>query len=620
MPPNKPVEVGELRPSQFLHTFGIGATIDLPHLSAIVMGIDDWPSSALVTVVEARLLAEVRARLGAQVERLVLPPAPELDASFSSRSASTSPVGVPVAAFPRFLRCLSCNLLADLRSNLFRLDAPDGRPDRVRYIHTSCSKAQGTRSPTAIPARFLVACPRGHLDDFPWHQFAHGQKPPCNGLVYLEEQGVSGEAVDVRVRCGTCGASRALAEAFGESAKDAIPRCTGRRPQLRDWEPEACPEAPRAMLLGASNAWFGVPVTVLHVPPSAEDELARLVAERWDATLGKVKSRGALEFVREEGRLGPLGDRWDDDAIWRAIEAHRRAATGVGRADVKSPEWQAFTTIDPTRHGRDFLLEEVAPPPAYRGPIARVVLAPRLREVSALLGFSRIESPQDFGTPGDVPSRLRAPISRRAPTFVPSAEVRGEGIFLQLDESRLVAFCSQYAGREVAFRKAHKAWRARRKIDRPESGFPGLRFAVLHSFAHAMMRQLALECGYSAASLRERIYSSEGSEDAPMAGFLLYTAAPDSEGTLGGLVRLGRPESLGHHLAAALEQMRLCSSDPLCAEHDPDADGSTLHGAACHACLFAPETSCERGNKYLDRTLLVGTVRGAGGFFEDDAP
>jgi hypothetical protein len=64
---------------------------------------------------------------------------------------------------------------------------------------------------------------------------------------------------------------------------------------------------------------------------------------------------------------------------------------------------------------------------------------------------------------------------------------------------------------------------------------------------------------------------------------------------------------LGRHLDHALEMVRLCSSDPLCAEHRPH-QGSTLHGAACHACLFVPETSCERGNKYLDRSVLVETL------------
>ena len=92
-----------------------------------------------------------------------------------------------------------------------------------------------------------------------------------------------------------------------------------------------------------------------------------------------------------------------------------------------------------------------------------------------------------------------------------------------------------------------------------------------------------------------------------MAGILIYTAASDSEGTLGGLVQLGQPVTLGRQIQNALESMRICGSDPLCAEHSPMADGRAIHGACCHACLFAPETSCEKGNRFLDRSTLVGT-------------
>jgi len=114
------------------------------------------------------------------------------------------------------------------------------------------------------------------------------------------------------------------------------------------------------------------------------------------------------------------------------------------------------------------------------------------------------------------------------------------------------------------------------------------------------MRQLTLTCGYTAASIRERIYTEqEGGE--PMAGILFYTAA-DSEGTLGGLVHQGK--ALNIHIAGALEAMHYCASDPFCAEHTRLED-NTLHGAACHACLFAPETSCERGNRYLDRSSVT---------------
>ena len=191
--------------------------------------------------------------------------------------------------------------------------------------------------------------------------------------------------------------------------------------------------------------------------------------------------------------------------------------------------------------------------------------------------------------------------------------MRGEGVFVQLSEVAVANWVATQGERERDLREAHRRWYQQRGVD-PVPAFEGMRLVLIHSLAHALMRQLSLECGYSAASIRERLYARDGNEPGgPMAGFLLYTAAPDSEGTLGGLVALGHPEQLERHLDAALEDMRLCASDPFCAEHHPVRDGVSLHGAACHACLFAPETSCEKGNRYLDRGVLVNTVAGSSG-------
>ncbi|MNO80614.1 hypothetical protein D3C76_718260 [compost metagenome] len=140
---------------------------------------------------------------------------------------------------------------------------------------------------------------------------------------------------------------------------------------------------------------------------------------------------------------------------------------------------------------------------------------------------------------------------------------------------------------------------------------------MLHTLAHLLIRELALECGYNAASIRERIYA-EVNEDGSQCGFIIYTAAADSDGTLGGLVELGKPENLERLLVQALRRARICSSDPLCAEHDPRKDRS-LHAAACHACSFVAETSCERGNRYLDRAMVVPTFENAKAAFFPDA-
>ncbi|MBI4589939.1 MAG: DUF1998 domain-containing protein, partial [Candidatus Rokubacteria bacterium] len=238
--------------------------------------------------------------------------------------------------------------------------------------------------------------------------------------------------------------------------------------------------------------------------------------------------------------------------------------------------------------------------------------AERLREVRTLIGFTRILSPGDFGDDSYVAPDRRAPLSRTPPEWLPAGEVRGEGIFLRFDEGTVRTWLEERSRKEHAatFLEAHRRWRQARMREPFEAGFPALRYVLIHSLAHILMRELAVECGYTAASIRERIYSLDPMETGgPMAGILLYTATADSEGTLGGLVSLGQPHALGRLLDQALDAARLCASDPLCAEHHPWRDGDSLHGAACHACMFVPETSCERGNRYLDRAVLVSTFK-----------
>ncbi len=613
---SKRTPLGELRPSQLLYTFGIGAIVDLPHLSVIVTGLEDWPLASCKPIREDRLLEQVRRRLGLQVQGLYAPPTREENTGgWMPAFDDHSLVGAPVAPFPRWLRCPFCSLLAPIKSGLFQLRTSPGRPDHAKYVHASCRK--GTQ-PAALPARFLLACEAGHVDDFPWHWFVHKGKTGCFGILELREYGVAGEAADVEVACGECNQKRRMVDAFGREGLRNLPDCRGRRPQLRDFEAEPCRAARQTILLGASNAWFGVTLSTLYVPEAQEGQLARLVEEHW-TVLADVDDQSILRFLRKQGKLAAFAE-FEDDTLWKAIVRHRDASahSAVDADDIKGPEWRVFSKPDARINGPDFELREVAVPEKWRMWLSRVVLAERLREVTALTGFTRIASPRDYAEGEDVPSKMRASISRSAPTFVPAAEVRGEGIFLQFNEEILATWCDRHGEHEEAFRDAHKAWRRRRQIERPEAGFPGLRYIAIHTFAHALMRELALECGYNAASLRERIYAKDDDGNGePMAGVLIYTAAPDSEGTLGGLVRMGRPEYLERHIGRALEGLTLCSSDPLCADHAPEKDGATLHGACCHACLFAPETSCERGNRYLDRTVLVETVRrAASGLFE----
>jgi len=129
-------EVGEVRPSQTLMSYGIGSLVDLPNMSVIVMGLDDWPNAHSNEIAEERLLRSAQSILGPQVGRLLTPPrGPETQGSQTNWFDEARQIGVPVAPFPRWMVCTKCRLLAPISSGLFEAKDYLYRPDRACYVH-----------------------------------------------------------------------------------------------------------------------------------------------------------------------------------------------------------------------------------------------------------------------------------------------------------------------------------------------------------------------------------------------------------------------------------------------------------------------------------------------------
>jgi hypothetical protein len=220
----------------------------------------------------------------------------------------------------------------------------------------------------------------------------------------------------------------------------------------------------------------------------------------------------------------------------------------------------------------------------------------------------------------DLVSRLVKLTRDGHPRWVPATEDRGEGIFLQLDGDAVSTWEQDVAASPLweAHRQAHRRNFQRRfsetaKLVDPDNRLPAPRYWLLHTLAHALIREMAMSCGYGAASLTERIYGWSATPDREAAaGLLICTTASDSEGTLGGLVALSEPSRLEGLVANALRRAARCSSDPVCAMRTPSDPEDFLHGAACHCCSFASETSCEKANRFLDRRFLL-TLPGAQG-------
>lgn len=610
--------VGEVRPTQLLWTYGPGALIDMPSLSVVTLGIDRWEKDRCPPIVEARLLSAVQKVLGPQIETMRMPPFVKAD-RVDPWSAEAR-VGVPVKPFPRWLRCVKCGMLAEYDSGLFRVKENRYRPENTRFVHESCRGSKGdavARDADAVPARFLMACRNGHLDDFPWRYYVHGGKAGCSAGLRFYESGASLQTENLWIGCDGCGVRRNMAQAFGKSDKENLPACRGRHPHLDCYDDE-CDEEPRAVLLGATNSWFPITLSALAIPITS-DPIIQLVQDGWDNFADAeslIEIKAIIKTLVKNSLLPGISEHTPDE-VWNVVELIKNGDIDntVTQNDIKGPEWEVFIEPNPPTDWPHFLSENAHVPPSYQNQIANILLLKRLREVNALIGFTRVEAPEESNRPDEQPSM--AALCGGRTDWIPASQVHGEGIFIRFSEAAIAAWENKSAVKTLSEQlfEGHKGWRNSRKLD-PNDGYPGVRYVLLHTLSHLLIRELALECGYNAASIRERIYAGNDNGKS-QAGILIYTAAADSDGTLGGLVELGKPENLGRLLDQAINRARICSSDPLCSEHNPAKD-RTLHAAACHACSFTAETSCERGNRYLDRALVVATLdNGDAAFFND---
>ena len=615
---NLPLRVGETRPSQLLWNFGIGAVMDLRSLSVVVSSVDQWPANGRAVVREPRLLNIVRGIFGPDVKELLGPPIRPDGSPFDPRNRDgLAHIGVSVRLFPRFLRCPLCNLLASANSGLFQLKENIFRPQNNKFVHEDCPRAKGKIWPTAISARHLVACEGGgHIDDFPWRYYVHRGLSQCTGVLQFYEIGGSTQAEELWVKCTSCSASRPMSDAFGRKTTDELPKCRGHHPHLGTYE--ECDKPLRTLLLGATNTWFPITRSVLAIP--SNKGMLDDVVEKFRSELAQAQDLSELRGVvvglkSQDSRIAEI----ELEQLWEAIQKEQLGSDlEIGHEeDIKLPEWKIFTNRPLPLNDPDFQATPVQAKPIVTPPFHEVLQVERLREVNALVGFTRVEAADPLV---ELEPDSRGPISRdQTPENVPAFEVRGEGIFLQFDADALSKWSArpEVTERSSILYTGHSRWRESRQLPNPQAGFPGMIYVLLHTFSHVLMRELAMECGYGAASVRERIYVIQPEEEGGKveAGILIYTAAPDSEGTLGGLVRLAEREHLELLIREALVRSQICSSDPLCLEHDPSED-RTLHGATCHACTFVSETSCEMANRYLDRRLLIKSEHEPLGFFE----
>lgn len=591
----------KIRQSQTIVPFGVGAIFDFQGESLV--GCDTFRWGAKGDTIVSERLAKV---LGVSEFR-------SAPVSESNRWGNAASWGVPYSRFPTWLFCQNCRQMRRWRRSL----------EQEGKVPT-CSTCSGKRQ--LVPMRWIQICPHGHMDDVDWKRWAHSRSTSADArqcqsdqLFFRTVKGKGGGGLDtLQVHCKGCGSRRDLMGITSKGSMKSIGvTCTGRQPWQSWTDRQDCHEVPLAVQRGASNVYFPQVHSSIEIPTASradsnDEKALEIKNDNWFRALltiddGAPQATMTVEILAQSYDVGA-------DYIKALARDERQRASGKATTveatpgDLLSEEWAAFMTDmsnrdDPSFRTRHVQLGKITTDADAQldDRIDKVVLADRLREVRALEGFHRV-------TPAGKDTLVKAGLNHSM-KWLPAIEVRGEGIFVALDEGRLAVWEQQDAvRRRVAEldRRLERSFMVQRLRERTGPTLEP-RYVLLHTFAHLLIRRLAFESGYAATSLRERVYarSSEQDSSTKQAGVLIYTAAGDAEGTLGGLVRQGEPPNLQSTFLETLQDAMWCSSDPLCSENLV-ATFDSLNLAACHACTLVAETSCESGNYLLDRALVIG--------------
>lgn len=556
--------MGSVRRGQLITTYGVGAMVPASEAPVMIAGIDDWPTCRDDEIHDPRL----ELKLG--ITRFYMPRA----------TGKAKHNDIPAVRFPEWYYCPTCK----------RLDCFDALSSANNSKCNCCNEL-------LVPSRFVVMCEDGHMDDFPYFQWVHGGCDIDSSIRHrlsIKAGGISTALKDVIVGC-SCGLQRSMEGSFSHKAvKEVLSFCSGKRPWLSD--KERCSRIPRTSQRGASNVYFPIVESAVSIPPWSEG--AHKAINRYWEVLRAVPGSALEETIKGMGIAEDSGY-----SVVDLVDTVLDRKTGLGRGQtmsnetIKSAEYEALNKgRDETSADQDFVCVRASPLAPPLGDYVRAAMVvKRLREVRVLRAFTRLEPP----SPAE-PKR-EAPLSRKPAGWLPAIEVIGEGVFFVLEGERL----NEWERRDEVVDRAGRIDRNYANRFRIYKAAPDRmitpRMIMLHSLSHALILQWALECGYPAASLCERLYVSQ-----KMAGILVYTASTDSAGSLGGLVAMAESDHLTASLEDAVKRMAWCSYDPLCIEAQATGVDS-LNLAACHACMLLPEVSCEEQNMLLDRAMLVGT-------------
>ncbi|WP_431804967.1 DrmB family protein [Halobacillus andaensis] len=490
-----------------------------------------------------------------------------------------------------------------------------------------------------VQVPFVVVCRKGHIDDFPWKEWVHSSlAPSCTAPIKLISTG-GATLTSMRIECTSpsCLASRSLKGITTKFENNDSPLfskiedgekyyCTGRKHWYGTIETshENCKEKPFVLLKNSNNVYYPSVISALYLPGDYSNELEKtisffkndLILNEIEILQANISNDTVAKILKEKF---PIDLEFaEENVIIKALEFINEETKEMEEDQYENilrvMRYQEYCSLIDEKEDKDLrVISEFNinydKSPFYQYGLQKIHLVPKLRDTRILYGFQRLNSNHSLNRTSikNGKSLLFKKPDALSNNWLPGYTVYGEGIFFEFDKKLLDSWEEKQCVKKhfTAMESRYKQVLLNGIIEERELS---PRFVLLHTLAHVLISEMIFECGYSSSALRERIYVSKQT-DSEMNGFLIYTASGDSEGTLGGLVRLGQTQNLIQILQKGIEKARWCSSDPVCTDIGIQS-GQGIHSlnvAACHNCGYLPETSCEEFNMFLDRSLLVGT-------------
>ncbi|MCD7811033.1 MAG: hypothetical protein LUG91_04155 [Ruminococcus sp.] len=578
---NEKISVGDIRKTQMITTFGVGSIVDFKDDTVIIASTDDWDYNPNdIEEIENRKIFNENLSVITDTEYFLMPRTTQSTNSFSKGKNIASYV------FPEKLHCSRCGNIYDFRE----LDIKD------RHRCPQCRNNLNA-------SRFIVVCAKGHMDDFPYDWWVHNGKQCPSGAKFPRIKMINiynrTDIDSLRLECTECKATRSMVQVFSENALSEF-QCTCKHPHFKD--PYArvqygCHDKMKVRLRSASGVYFPITKSALLIPPWSK-KVVNYIQKNY-GILKAVEDNKIVYAIRQIIRDKSISNE-EIMRSWNAVKLSMEHKKKRSELSVYEDEYSILSKNE-NENEDNFSSYTASIPKRYRPFFDQLAVVDRLTVTQAFTGFTRI-------TRNEANS---VAISQYPKPWLPAVELTGEGIFIRFNKEKI-----------TQWRMANSSRYRRMKKAMEDSKFTFEAFSetyvLLHTFAHLFIREISNICGYSTASIREKIYSEISDKDeVKMCGVLIFVSSSDSDSSLGGLISVANNEDIFEKIMdSMLDRASWCSGDPLCIS-SMEQGYKNLNYSACHDCTLLAETSCERFNCFLDRASIVGLPNNQNlGFFK----